>query len=272
MPIIGTNPRYYRDYASGFPIMRFGNLGWLGQDDSGISTTPPTVGTDYAGMIATQAGQTAICLGPTINGQENQVDCNDPTCTYGDCGSNLPAATGPLCLGPTVNGVESQIDCNDPNCTYGDCIQTPTTPAAGVPTGTNLTYIAQLAAQLFTSQNANQVLSGISGSLPSSGLTVINSNYSSQGLTSWTVQLTVQVTGSGFATTADAKSVIDGAFYAQMKQMPLSSTISVGGTAAAGPGAGGTAQNLAATLEQNLPWIIGGLVLIVTLPAIIKKV
>jgi hypothetical protein len=35
----------------------------------------------------------------------------------------MPPLSGNLCLGPTVNGVESQIDCSSPMCTYGDCLQ-----------------------------------------------------------------------------------------------------------------------------------------------------
>jgi hypothetical protein len=251
MPIIGTNPRYYRDYASGHPVMRFG-LGAQAMPLSLATMTPSQ---------ATATG-TAICL----DQNQNTIDCSDPNCTYGDCGSTGPQlTTGSLCLDQN----ENQIACNDPNCTYGDCISAPTTttaaaqPAAGVPTGTILTYTATIGTSLLGTQSATDVLSGVAGSLPSSGLQVTSSNYSSQGLTSYIVTLTVQVTGPGFATTSDVQSIIDHAFYVQKGQMPMSSNISVGT---------GGAQNWLAMLEQNWPWILGGLAVIVALPAIIKKV
>jgi len=57
----------------------------------------------------------AVCLDQS----QNQIDCADPNCTYGDCGATGPQVTvGSLCLDQSQN----QIDCADPNCTYGDCI------------------------------------------------------------------------------------------------------------------------------------------------------
>jgi hypothetical protein len=60
-------------------------------------------------------GGMAVCL----DEKENTVACMDPSCTYGDCGSNAEQQVGgPLCLDHGQN----QIACSSPDCTYGDCI------------------------------------------------------------------------------------------------------------------------------------------------------
>jgi hypothetical protein len=60
-------------------------------------------------------GPGAICL----DQNQNTIDCSDPNCTYGDCGSSMhQITTGPLCL----DEKENQISCLDPNCKFGDCV------------------------------------------------------------------------------------------------------------------------------------------------------
>jgi hypothetical protein len=62
----------------------------------------------------------AICL----DQNQNTINCMDPDCTYGDCGSTpqLQQSTGSLCLDANQN----QVPCGDPSCTYGDCLSSPT--------------------------------------------------------------------------------------------------------------------------------------------------
>jgi hypothetical protein len=60
----------------------------------------------------------AICL----DQNQNTVACNDPDCTYGDCGSGgTQVVGGSLCLDQN----ENVVACADSNCTYGDCIAQP---------------------------------------------------------------------------------------------------------------------------------------------------
>jgi len=65
----------------------------------------------------------AICL----DQNQNTVDCQDPNCTYGDCG----APSGPVASGGCLDQSQNQVLCIDPNCTYGDCLPSGTMPAPG---------------------------------------------------------------------------------------------------------------------------------------------
>lgn len=81
------------------------------------TVTPKPVTPAPAPVPITSSGAPGICL----DQGQNSIACNDPNCTYGDCGSAGAQITiGSLCL----DQGENQIDCTDPNCTYGDCVTT----------------------------------------------------------------------------------------------------------------------------------------------------
>lgn len=71
-------------------------------------------------------GDPAICL----DQNQNTIDCQDPNCTYGDCGAVSTSVPSGACLDQS----ENQVLCVDPNCTYGDCL--PSTPAPAKKPGT----------------------------------------------------------------------------------------------------------------------------------------
>lgn len=215
-----------------------------------------------------------ICLDQS----QNTIPCNDPSCTYGDCGaSGAQLTSGPLCLDQNQN----QIACSDPNCTYGDCVSAPmppgagaAAPAAGVPTGTTLVYQAVVGARLF--YDPSKMLSAVNGALANQGISVTASTSSMAGLSAVNYQLTLLITGAGFGKAQDVKAIIDGAFYQQMGQMPQSSNITVTGMPAGTPGAQGATQppptqSMTAFIEQNMTTILLGLGALVLLPAIVKK-
>jgi len=63
-------------------------------------------------------GGMAVCLDET----ENTIACMDPSCKYGDCGSNAEQLVGgSLCL----DYGENQVPCSSPSCSYGDCTDKP---------------------------------------------------------------------------------------------------------------------------------------------------
>jgi hypothetical protein len=63
-------------------------------------------------------GDTPVCLDQA----QNAVNCQDPECTYGDCGA---AGGPPVSTGGCLDQKENQVLCMDPNCTYGDCLSAP---------------------------------------------------------------------------------------------------------------------------------------------------
>jgi hypothetical protein len=66
-------------------------------------------------------GDPAICL----DQNQNTIDCQDPNCTYGDCGQVSTSVPSGACLDQSQN----QVLCMDPNCTYGDCLPSSPAPA-----------------------------------------------------------------------------------------------------------------------------------------------
>jgi hypothetical protein len=166
----------------------------------------------------------AICLDQS----QNTVSCSDPNCTFGDCGSTAPQqTTGALCL----DDAENQVPCDNPECAYGDCVSptspsTAPSPAGGAPTGAILVYQATISAHAWTSEA--DLVAGMSGVLNPSGLRIVSqSTGTASGVGNFTVQLQLQVTGSGFAQPQDVQSIADHAVYVQSGSMPLSSSIGV---------------------------------------------
>ena len=62
-----------------------------------------------------------VCLDQS----ENPIACQNPDCTYGDCGAT---STGRLPSGSCLDQSENQVMCADPNCTFGDCLPPATKP------------------------------------------------------------------------------------------------------------------------------------------------
>lgn len=77
----------------------------------------------YSGPFLRGLGAQSICLDQA----ENAIDCQNPECTYGDCGAPSSYVPSGGCLDRSQN----QVLCNDPECTYGDCL--PSTPAPRSP-------------------------------------------------------------------------------------------------------------------------------------------
>lgn len=65
-------------------------------------------------------GDAAICL----DQNQNTIDCQDPNCTYGDCGATSTSVASGGCLDQSQN----QVLCTDPECTYGDCLPSTSAP------------------------------------------------------------------------------------------------------------------------------------------------
>jgi hypothetical protein len=58
-----------------------------------------------------------------LDGNENEVSCNDSECSYGPCGDATVSNTqtgNNACLDSSQN----PINCSDPTCALGDCIDT----------------------------------------------------------------------------------------------------------------------------------------------------
>jgi len=69
-------------------------------------------------------GDSPLCL----DQNQNAVDCQDPNCTYGDCGAvSNSVPSGSVCLDQN----ENSIACSAPDCTFGDCISAPLKAAGG---------------------------------------------------------------------------------------------------------------------------------------------
>jgi hypothetical protein len=128
-------------------------------------------------------------------------------------------------------------------------------------------YQATINAHLFASDSVGSFLSQLPGMLSPKGIQVVNSNYSSS-FSTFQIQLTLQITGSGFAQPNDLKSVVDGDIYAQRGEMPMASSISAGGTTGGG---GPSALNMDAFFSQNMTWILLGLGAVLVLPSLTKR-
>jgi hypothetical protein len=117
----------------------------------------------------------------------NAVSCIDPNCAQGDCGTPLP----------------------------GSLPAPPAQPAAGVPTGAIVLYQGTWDVSLVDALNANAMVSAVSQAIQNFGLQVVahQSDGSSFTVGSYNVQLTIQVTGAGFARPQDIGSIVDHAFW-----------------------------------------------------------
>ena len=147
--------------------------------------------------------------------------------------------------------------------------------AAGAPTGAYLTY--QGTWTVTFTQSANDIISKVGAALAAFGLKLTNSNstvgaLASAGLSTFTVQLQLLVTGPGFAQPGDAGSFVDHAFYTVTGKMPVASSTSVQslpGGATVGGAPPPAAQSLTAWLEDNAFYIGLGIAAVVLLPKLI---
>jgi hypothetical protein len=194
-----------------------------------------------------------------IDGQGNPVSCSDPNAAVW-FDANMNAAPP----GTPASGSAS-------------------TPSGGAPTGSLLRY--QGTFQVSPTLNVNTIVSQVSAAVRSYGLQVVDQQNSGGALTigNFNVQLTLQVIGSGFANPSDAGSIVDHAYYTVTGHMPVfSSTVlqSAPGTPIPSlvPTPPGSSPAVAppttftAWLEQNAMWVGLGVVAIVVLPVVAKKV
>lgn len=148
----------------------------------------------------------------------------------------------------------------------------PAQAAAAIPTGSILVYNATIDTHFWSNESA--IVAGIAGALSQVGIQIIGqSTGSASGLGNFTVQLQLQVTGSGFTLPQDARSIVDHAIYVQTGKMPLSSGAHLVSTPNT-PGVSappGSAQSLTAWFEQNASWLFLGIGALVLLPSLIGR-
>jgi hypothetical protein len=155
-------------------------------------------------------------------------------------------------------------------------------PAGGAPTGSLLQY--QGTFQVSPTLNVNTIISQVSQAVRQYGLQVVNQQNSGGALTigNFNVQLTLQVTGSGFAQPGDAGSIVDHAYYSVTGHMPVfSSTVLQSGPGSSVPSLIPTPPGSTPTtappstftgwLEQNAMWIGIAVVAVAVLPVLVKK-
>lgn len=142
--------------------------------------------------------------------------------------------------------------------------------AAGVPTGTSLTYQASIPAQLFSSSGVPAFLSSLNGVLGPLGIEVVGSSSSSAGLMTFTIQLQLLITGAGFAKAQDVQADVDHAVYTLRGQLPTSSSIAISGLPGAATALPST-SDIGTWIEQNMTMILLGIAAIVVLPTLVKK-
>jgi hypothetical protein len=147
---------------------------------------------------------------------------------------------------------------------------------AGVPTGAWLTYVGNF--QTTDTMSAQDIINAISSAaLP--GLTIGNVSTNAGILANtelfgiaesgqnFSVTITLQVTGPGFAQPTDAGSIVNNAYYNATGSMPQGSSISVsssGNGSVGGPPPTGLAnQSITQWFEQNAMWIGIGLAAVV---------
>jgi len=169
--------------------------------------------------------------------------------------------------------------------------------AAGVPAGSRLTYTASLIQSPYTVSSPASVISAITQNLQSQwNIQVVGSSFSG-GVTSQ-ASITLQLqTNVGYGLPSDIKSIVDGAFYNVESLSVQTSTITLIGspqtlvqqlataqatgdtttanTILAALGAGGVtgaaATGIEAFLVNNAAWIGIGILAMVALPPLIKK-
>lgn len=116
----------------------------------------------------------------------------------------------------------------------------PTTqPAAGVPTGTLLSYSATWETTIHDS-DPQDILRQVLGALSGNGLTVVGQNLNVGILgtisaaafiaTKFSVSIQVQVANAGFNKPSDIQSIIDHLAYTVSGELPITSSISIGAT------------------------------------------
>jgi len=143
--------------------------------------------------------------------------------------------------------------------------------AAGVPTGSTITYQGNLPGAFFSS--ADEIIAKVSAALPALGLTLVG-YQKSQGLLNSpsTIVLTVRVSGPGFSYVTDAQAQIDHAIYSVTGQLPAGSSASVTAVpGGAGAGAAPQPQSITAWFEANAIWLALGLAAIFVLPSVVKE-
>jgi hypothetical protein len=197
-----------------------------------------------------------------VDGQGNPVSCSDPSAAvWFDANMNAAQPGTPT---PT----------------------SPTSSAAGAPTGSTLLYSATW--QLSPShERPNQILASVLQVLKSSasviGFQTVNASQDA-GLTTvsnFNVQIQLFVNGPGFGQPNDAGSFVDHAYNQVTGLMPVvSSTVvtSLPSGVSAAPAPTGTnpfptgaTSQVASWFETNALWIGLGVAAIVLLPALVKK-
>ena len=180
---------------------------------------------------------------------------------------------------PCYDANGQSVDCSDPNCASGPCgaaaAQPPPQPTpqpnvvgAGAPTGAVLIYQGtwevvhrtwQIGGQWLPTDPAT-IIAQVSSNVSGLGLQVLNQSSDAGTYQTYVVgspfhvTLQLQVTGQGFASPNDAKSIVDHAYYTVMNAMPITSSINVVSLPAGGqipvplpggqlPGGPGTATN-----------------------------
>lgn len=207
---------------------------------------------------------------------------------------------------PCYDANGQSVDCTDPNCAGGPCgaaaapppvpTPQPNVVGAAAPTGAVLQYQGtwevvhstgwKIAGQWLPTSPAD-IISQVSYNLP--GLQVINQSNDAGFSQTWVqgapfhVTLVLQVTGPGFASPNDAKSIVDHAYYTVMGGMPITSSINVsslpGGGQIAVPLPPGqqplapitTASSMTSWFQQNTGTFILLAIALVALPPLIKK-
>lgn len=169
--------------------------------------------------------------------------------------------------------------------------------AAGVPAGSRLTYTALLIQSPYTVSSPSSVIAAIGQNLASQwNISVVSSSYSG-GVTSQ-ASITLQLqTNVAFGAVSDIKSIVDGAFYNVESLAVQTSTLNlIGGSASlmqqlataqatgdtttantilaalsAGGITGASATGIETFLMNNAAWIGIGILAMVALPPLIKK-
>lgn len=199
------------------------------------------------------------------------LGATDPNCAAGmpyDVNGNLCAGVDPNCaqLMPyDVNG----NPCPGPGAS-------PSVNQA--PTGSYLTYQGNWTTT--STKTANDILQAVIGLLPTNGLSVVSSSTTAGVLAntklifaeagqSFGVTLQLRVSGPGFAQTGDAASIVNHAVYVATGLMPTASNISGGSDP--GMSGGVSPQSLTAWLESNAVWLGLGVVGVMVVPELVKK-
>lgn len=146
-----------------------------------------------------------------------------------------------------------------------------------VPNGSLVTYTGQWVTDISTTPD--QMLAKVAAALSRDGLHVVSSSQSGGFLGimfsgSFTATLQIQVSnGMGYANPSDIASVVDHEFFAASGEMPTGSSVSVQSIPGATPGINlpGTSTDLLGWLEQNAMWIGLGLLGMVIVPDLLKK-